>query len=75
MTEKSFAATPCLCRDEILDSHVMMLQAPGNFIWASGQFMSKLKDFEGIHVLLDSCIFQVSLRLQNTLQISLNINH
>ena len=49
MTEKSFAATPYSCHDEILDVHIIMLSSIENFIMASNKILSKLKDFEGIH--------------------------
>jgi len=50
MTEKSFAATPFICRDEILDVHIFTQPGIENCIMASYQIRSKLKDFEGIHV-------------------------
>ena len=51
MTEKSFAATPYLCQDEIPDSHFIMTAAFENFIMTTGWTASKLKDFESIHIL------------------------
>ncbi len=49
MTEKSFAATPYSCHDEILDVHTIMQQSIENFSMASDKIMSNFKDFEGIH--------------------------
>ncbi len=50
MREKSFAATPYLCNDEILDVHIIMKASIENFIIAADNSKSNLKDFEGICV-------------------------
>ncbi len=50
MTEESFAATPYSCHDQILDVHIIYDQSIENFNMAPDKIMSKLKDFEGIHV-------------------------
>jgi hypothetical protein len=63
MIEKSFAATPYSCHDEMLDVYNIMQPDIENFSMASDKIMSKLKDFEGIHIyvyknhLLFSCEF------------------
>jgi hypothetical protein len=62
MTEKSFAATPYSCHDEILDVPYIMQPGNENFSMASDKIMSKLKDFEGIHIPVYkiNCIFRVN---------------
>ena len=51
MDENSFAATPQLCLDEIPDAPVIMRSSAENFIVAYDRIMSKLKEFEGVHIL------------------------
>ncbi|MEW6067014.1 MAG: hypothetical protein AB1610_01765 [Nitrospirota bacterium] len=50
MTEKSFAATPFTCHDEILDVHKIMQETFENCIMAYDKILLKSKDFEGVHV-------------------------
>jgi len=50
MTEKSFAAAPYSWHDEILDLHIIMQTSIENSIMTSKIILSKLIDFEGIHV-------------------------
>jgi hypothetical protein len=49
MTEKSFAAPPYSCHEEILDVPVSMHLSIENFTMASDKIMAGSKDFEGIH--------------------------
>jgi len=61
MAEKSFAATPYLCHDEILDLHILTKSSVENFVMASNKIMSKLKDFEDIHALANKhCIPEIA---------------
>ncbi|MEW6066745.1 MAG: hypothetical protein AB1610_00375 [Nitrospirota bacterium] len=50
MAEKSFAATPFTCHDEILDVHKIMQETFENCIMAYDKISLKSKDFEGVHV-------------------------
>jgi len=47
MSEKSFAATPYSCHDEMIDSYIVV---HGIRSWHLNMISSKLKDFEDIHV-------------------------